>query len=118
MEVDAPGGIVASILTHFTYRKGEVEMIGVPLRTAGQQRAIKSLLINFLSAEDINLEFLLRIYKIRATAIDVEDQVSIIGFKGCLNSEPLNPEFRMVNPDHSNPEHKNIYRFLFRFLKF
>ena len=31
---DAPGGIVGSILTHCTYLKGEMEMIGVSVRTA------------------------------------------------------------------------------------
>ena len=64
---DAPGGIVASILTHFTYLKGEVEMIGVALRTAGRCRAIKSLLINFLQAEDKRLEFLVKLIKIKAS---------------------------------------------------
>jgi hypothetical protein len=46
---DAPGGIVASILTQCTYRKGEVEMIVASLRTVECLHAIKSLLTNFHS---------------------------------------------------------------------
>jgi hypothetical protein len=34
MAGDAPEEIVARILTHYTYLNGEVEMIGVALRTA------------------------------------------------------------------------------------
>ena len=45
---DAPAGIVASILIRFTYLKGGAEMTGVPSRTAGNRRVIKSLLINLL----------------------------------------------------------------------
>jgi hypothetical protein len=75
-EGDAPGGIVASILTLFTYLKGAAEMIGVVLKTAGQYRAIKSLLINLLQAENTALEFLLELFKNRALGLRLQTSVN------------------------------------------
>ena len=76
MGAGAPGGIVASILTHCTYLKGAAETIGAALRTAGRRRAIKSLLINFLQAEDKRLEFLVIIFKIRVLGLGFRHRTS------------------------------------------
>lgn len=51
-------------------------MIGVVLKTAGQYRAIKSLLINLLQAENTALEFLLELFKNRAPGLRLQTSVN------------------------------------------